>query len=226
MLGLRKIDLTYLLGQTIKWNKVANLGEYDFTQERKDLQLKCLKEEVNEFVEAHRECDGVEMLDALCDILFVGIYGCFLEGNGKIDLTEFVFTYDMINTSDNELFEDKTSLLAELAKEFPTVFESDADRKEIYECVCKMVLATALVVDANVCKAYENVVESNFTKFPLTDDIILGKELEWFEKESKYDDVCVEESEGFYIFRCNGGEGKIVKPSVFVEPKLEKFIDE
>ena len=80
------------------------------------------------------------------------------------------------------------------------------------------------MLDFDLKGAYENVVESNFSKYPLTEDIMIGAELEWFETLSKYDDVCVEEFDGHFIFRCDNGDGKIVKPRTFVEPNLEQFI--
>ena len=226
MLQVRKIDLTTLLGQTIKWNKVANLGEFDFSQERKDLQFKCLKEEFDELLTAIRDDDDVEMLDALCDILFVGIYGFFLENEGKINLDSFIGTYDMIDTSENGIFKDGGALFGAFSQELPALFDAEEaiGRSLIYQALCQFAINVGLVLEIDLKGAYKNVVQSNFSKFPLTEDVKLGAELEWFNAVSKYDDVTVEEHDGRYIFRCDGGDGKIVKPRLFVEPELEEFI--
>lgn len=215
MRDFEKLDLTYLLRETVRWNKVGRLGQFDFSEDAKSLQAECLQEEVNELRQAVKDKDGVEMLDALCDILFVAVYAYFLNNEGKIKYEDFVFTYDDVSYNELKAF-DWEEMLNQLDK---------AVEGELFYDICMVTAGMGLVFDVDFKAAYENVVESNFTKFPLTDDVMIGAELEWFNAESKYDDVCVEEFEGHFIFRCDGGYGKIVKPRLFVEPELEKFIN-
>jgi len=218
MLQMRKfesLDLTYLLRQTVEWNKISRLGKFDFSEEAKQLQAKCLQEEVNELRQAVKDQDGVEMLDALCDILFVSAYAAFLKEGGSLNYESLIFTYDDVVYEELKTFNWEDML---------NQMDSAVEQELFYE-ICMVTLGMGLVFDVDFKAAYENVVESNFTKFPLTDDVMVGAELEWFNAESKYDDVCVEEFEGHFIFRCDGGDGKIVKPRLFVEPELEQFIN-
>lgn len=231
MLTVRKMDLTHLLGQTIQWNKVACLGSFDFSQERKDLQYKCMIEEVKEYVEATATGNTVEMLDAICDMIFVGVYGYFLEEDGEINLSDFVMDYTKVDLRADGISNPITNgtIFQDLSGEFLKIFTDEEiasvlSRAEIYKLCVTALIGLGLVGNFDLKGAYENVVNSNFTKFPLTEDVQIAKELAWFENKSKYNDVCVEEFDGRFLFRCDGGEGKIVKPRAFCEPKLGGFI--
>lgn len=208
----RTPDLTNLLEQTIHWNEVGNLGKHNFTDQRMQLQIKCLDEELNELKEAIKADDPVEAVDALCDILFVAAYATYLENGGAVGWLDKANAYDTYSISIPFKIENMTEDLVYL-------FE-----KGEYELMCATIMYVAPILNFDLYHAYENVVNSNFTKYPLTDDVMIGAEMEWFNTCSKYDDVCVEEYDGYFIFRCDGGYGKIVKPRTFVEPTLEQYI--
>ena len=77
--NFQPVDMTHLFEKTITWNEIGRLGKHNFSDEAKALQKECLKEEVNELRQAITTHDAVEMLDAMCDILFVAIYAEFLK---------------------------------------------------------------------------------------------------------------------------------------------------
>ena len=210
---LRKdVDLKDLFVQTLDWNRVGNQGEYDFSDEKAQLQHRCLLEEVEELREALEERDEVEVLDALCDIMFVASYAHFMQ---MMD-TE---VEDIQDKGLDHNFVDITYTLDDLY----TQLESLCEAKKYYTMI-DLILRTSCLFTFDLKKAYANVVESNFSKFPLVPDTNLEEELEWFENESKYSGVIAISTGDRFVFRCNGGAGKIVKPRCFVEPELEQYI--
>lgn len=216
-------DLVELFDQTIQWNKLANHGQFDFSQSRRDLQLDCLSEEILELISAKHEKDDVEILDALCDILFVSVYALFMK----------IATSEPIEESlSPNFYPDLTldGLVSELTSAF---------RDEDYFYICELILSYSLEYDFDFKDAYQEVVESNYSKFPTVFSFNPERELDWFENGSKYQNVvCTtvkvmqpcQEIEGAqfnadrFVFRSNYGDGKVVKPRCFREPNLSQFI--
>ena len=93
-----------------------------------------------------------------------------------------------------------------------------------YSGIALEAIKLGTVLDIDLEGAYDEVVRSNYSKFPLAHLTDIDAELKWFNEESKYDNVCYEEFMGRLIFRCNNGEGKIVKPRCFNEPILDGYI--
>jgi len=207
----RDLDLEKSVEHTLSWNKIAMGGEFDFSQQRKDLQHRLLLEEVQELRDALDDNDKVETVDALCDILFVGVFAWFINSDingGTID----------IGGMDHELV-DTGYTLEDL---YTQVYALTSDKK--YRTVCELIIQTSVLFDFDLKKSYNNVVISNFSKFPIVDDFELVADLEWFDIHSKYDGVVETIVDGHYVFRAEDGLGKIVKPRCFVEPSLAQFI--
>lgn len=226
-LKFRKTDHVDLLKETIKWNEVARLGTHNFSKKAKDLQMKCLVEELTELIEACDAEDHVEALDAMCDIIFVAIYGDFLSGGGDINYNIYECSYGQINTFEGHAEGNELRYLRDVAESLKDLAETGEVGDDVYKYATSAFSNIGLLFfDMDFKGAYEEVVRSNFTKFPSTADVMLGAEITWFDTTSKYDDVCVEEYDGRYIFRCDGGDGKIVKPRLFKEPELEQYLSE
>ena len=58
-----------LLQKTVEWNKEAWFTKFD-----KDLEVKMLMEEVGELYIAYAKNKKLEIVDALCDIMFVATW--------------------------------------------------------------------------------------------------------------------------------------------------------
>ncbi len=203
----RDTDLVDLFIDTIEWNRIGSEnGELDLSDQKLELQHRCLLEEVQELRDAIDDRDKVEVVDALCDILFVASYGVFLLGQ----------------TDDNGIDHDLVDNKFELEDLYKQLYWLCNDKK--YFTMVQLIQRVSVLFDFNLKKSYKNVVESNYSKFPKVDDIDLHDELEWFNKESKYTDVVAVVVEGRYIFRCWDGDGKIVKPRCFKEPELAQYI--
>ena len=205
-------DFTDLFNQTVEWNKVANGGEFDFSNQRKELQQKCLMEEVLELEEAIDNNDPVEAVDAICDILFVGFYAWVMCSNREPDV------YD-ISHGIRLAFSDYS------LEDFLWHLKIAVEKKDYFEVV-KLILEAGIAFNFDLKGAYANVVESNFSKFPEMDSVVLHRELERFKNNARYSNVVAAVVHGRFVFRADYGEGKVVKPSCFIEPNLKQFIRE
>ena len=81
----------------------------------------------------------------------------------------------------------------------------------------------------NIELAFKEVMESNWSKFPLVDNVNPLDEVKYIENQGRYTNVRFERNIDLngnerYIFK--DGNGKVVKPSTFKEPKLANFIPE
>lgn len=211
--NLLKVDLnlTDLLEETIEWNRVANEGEFIFTDLRQTLQHACLAEEIKELEDAIIANDPVEVVDAICDILFVGVYAWYMRTARIYDVSLLCKNIGCVSTEYT-----LTNLLVDL--------KIALDNYHYLE-ICQLILSSSVMFDFSLKEAYREVVASNFTKFPLVDEIDVEDELNWFREYSKYQDVIgtVINNERV-VFRSNYGGGKVVKPRCFNEPKLFWFI--
>lgn len=62
----------------VAFNQEKYINNKDITQDRLDLREKLLFEEINEYIKAFNKFDKVEMLDGLCDVIYIGV-GTYLE---------------------------------------------------------------------------------------------------------------------------------------------------
>lgn len=81
------------------FNQEKYINNKDITQERLDLRKKLLFEEINEYIRAFNRFDRVEMLDGLCDVVYIGV-GTYLELYGY---DETLNRLDRFITQDNPL---------------------------------------------------------------------------------------------------------------------------
>ena len=223
------LDLEQAVSDTLGWNRIAMGGEFDLSHQRKDLQHRCLLEEVQELRDALDSRDKVETVDALCDILFVGVFAWFMHNdrnNGTIDIDVLAWlVHSDINNGAIDIggldhsFVDTTFSLEDL---YTQLYKLVSDKK--YKTVCELIVQTSILFDFDLKKSYEEVVRSNFSKFPLKGNVDIISEIYYFKHHSKYDNVVGVIVDGRYTFRCEDGLGKIVKPRAFSEPQLTQYI--
>ena len=205
------LDLTKQFEETVSWNRVANDGEFVFTDLMQTLQHRCLSEEIQELEDAIHANDPVEVVDAICDILFVGVFAWYMRTRG-------IHGVDVISKNIGCVSTNYTvhTLLIELKR---------ALEEYHYLEICQLILSSSVMFDFSLKEAYQEVVASNFTKFPLVDEIDIADELNWFREYSKYENVISTIIKNKHVvFRSHYGGGKVVKPRSFREPQLSWFI--
>lgn len=209
-----KIDLLDSLEGTILWNEIACLGAHDLSEKRIELQHSLVVEEARELEEAYKAGDKVEVVDAICDLIFVALYADFLEDHKAFKLG--LYDLNMDGASVGILFSHSDEELLEILYGFV------ADK--LYSNIVQMCIDFGFIYKFDLAGAYNEVLESNMSKFPLVEETDINHELLYFSTKSKYNSVTHTVYNGRYLFRCDGGEGKIVKPTAFKEPKLEVYI--
>lgn len=216
----RDLDFSNLIKLTIEWNRIGAGGQFDMSPQLRELQHKCLLEELQELKDAIAANDDVEIVDALCDILFVGVYAAFMDLNVERDEYTAGYVYpEIFSTGDESVCTEEPLLY------LVEVLENYINSRYYYALIA--ILATqSIFLKFDLNKAYENVVMSNWTKYPMIEDVVLSDELDYLNNHSKYagKNVVATEVDGHYVFRIDGGKGKIIKPSCFKEPQLEQFI--
>ncbi len=206
------------LEQVIQWNAIARNGKHDKSSETLNLQYSLVLEEFEEFKTAVAEQDIVETVDALCDLFVVAGYYLFLTDNktkaqGQIyefsEACEHVYYPPQVYDSRvKALFQYVCDALASLKgghDYLQDVLDSNMSKfatKGFFEDkgILPEVVATNIEMTSN--RRYKNVV-------PIYSKVV--------DKETKKE---VE----YVLFRCDGGEGKILKPHYFHEPDIEEVM--
>ena len=218
------VDFEQEYNNVVLWNAIARSGEHDFSKETIKLQYSLVEEEFKETKDAVDARDLVETIDGLCDIFVVAGYWLFLskaqmkcEGFvvDPVGALESVYYQPKIfNEPDkidvSNLFQDALNALASLkgGKEcLQEVLRSNMSKfaqKDFFEDkgILPEVVAANIEVSSN--GRYKNVVPI----YSLVVDNETGKEVE------------------YVVFRNEGGEGKLLKPFYFQEPKLKEIIEQ
>ena len=208
----------------VLWNAIALSNNHDYSKEALKRQYALVTEEHNELHEAIDSGDLVETIDALCDIFVVAGYWLFLS---KAQMKCEGFVVDPVGALESvyyqpklynapegtinvsSLFQDTLNALASIqgGKEYlQEVLRSNMSKfaqKGFFEDkgILPEVVAANIEVSSN--GRYKNVV-------PIYSNILdneTGKEV------------------SYIVFRNEGGEGKLLKPFYFQEPKLKELIE-
>lgn len=206
-----KTDLADLFEKTIKWNKIANYGAFDFSQSRRDLQHTYLMGEISTLFEVVYLDDEGETLKAICDVLFTSVYALYLD----------TATSEPLENSLTPCFYPDLTLYS-LACEVEEAFD-DFD----YFYICELILSYSLTYDFDFKDAYAEVVKSNYSKFPVISEAECQMELRLFLGNEKYQNVlCTLVEGGYCVFRSSYGSGKVFNPQSFCQPNLKRFYEE
>lgn len=213
-------DLYAYAEHVIEWNHVAYRARNNVATPF-DLQWGFIREEFNELVDALRVGDRIETVDAACDLFVVASYACQLKSpeylrEACIPSPTLTFT---IGDLEHNLYGNM--------------------RDPVY--VLKLVTALCYRLDINLDYNMRQVLHSNDSKYPDVDDILalwpgksraeaLREECKAIEERSngRYQGVGFREvttdirnpnvrGTRLVFFDRNG---KIMKPSTFVEPKI------
>ena len=204
------MNLIYLYQDVVAWNNfVGNVLNKEGLQE---LYINLVKEETTEIFDSIKTNDAVEFLDGVCDTLVVGSF--LLAVKNQKDFKDYDLSFKEVN------IEPSINYLKDLINE--DVFKN-------IEKVLSLVENIGYSSGLNIELAFKEVMESNWSKFLLVDNVNPLNEVKYIENQGRYTNVRFERNIDLngnerYIFK--DGNGKVVKPSTFKEPKLANFIPE
>lgn len=200
------------LNRVIEWNRVAKGQHHIFKEKDFKLQKSITEEEIKETISAIYENDEQETIDGIADIFVTaGFLNYMKTGNTespiyKLNIETHGDPMNLINKIDND-------------RVFGVGGPSHHDIQKLYGWACSQ------FGQDTVNTYFESVLKSNESKFVPVD--------QWSDKElsiatDKYatkgftDIVAVDgnfNGSPVKILRADNGNGKILKPSVFKEPK-------
>lgn len=211
------------LNTVISWNEA--FGNRPDDSKLIDTYIKLSQEELNEYKDAFRKKDRVEMLDAICDMVFVVGFGAVLQGLRFADF----YRADIPQPTDSNI----ESLLSEMV--------GARDLKKAAVILFKAIETLPMWKMFDIDGAFDRVVKSNYSKAITNLEISLSDlvaETTRIEKQGEYGDVFVEQyTPGVFVLKARRDlrnnvtfdKGKIVKPSSFLSVKslggLGEFIE-
>jgi predicted HAD superfamily Cof-like phosphohydrolase len=193
-------------------------------------RISFIESEIDEFKDAFRDHDSVEMADALCDILY------FSYGTGVC------FGVDMSHTNKEyfDLYETTMSpkgipdfwnmvdaRMADINSQLQ-IFKARCAEKQLEHAMVSlcnmntMIYALALYMNFDIDLMYHEVHRSNMTKSCETEaDAIESVRL--YQIENKYKSPCYKCTNSRFIV-YNADDKKILKNYKWTKPNLEQFI--
>ncbi len=204
-----------MLDGVVEWNAIAGNDVND--KSLIPTYLKLSREEFfgnNELLQSWFNEDKVGTLDGLCDLVFTYGYLTQLKlGKDSLTKTVLIQSYKPKQTLD--------FLSASLILDSPFGMS-----KGLYE------LLQSFEDQFDIVGAFEEVLRSNMSKFPLTVDVYIEDELELLNRSDRYGDIDFKFVGDRVVFLAGRdkqsnvvfGSPKIIKPSTFSEPELEVFV--
>ena len=193
----------------ISWNDFA--GNDINNKKLINLYIDLVKEESTEVFDSIKDNDPVEFLDGVADSLVVGSFlQALVHGDSFEEHTVSSKKGDL-----NTLIEELKVLVSEPEKK----------SKEIIFKLEEISNST----DSDILACCQNVMESNWSKFPLITEVNPEDEIKFIESQGRYSGIVFEvktDSAGSERFIFKSDKGKIVKPSTFKEPTLQQFVTE
>lgn len=181
-------------------------------------------EESNETIDGLKKEDQIEVIDGVIDSLVVGSYLYAV----KRDVSEF--SNVNFDTVDMPLF-DLIYKMEELKDHYRN---DDGNLKDEFSDHIEEFMSYAEAIYVKLSKyvdvegAFEEILKSNWSKYPTIESVDADAEIVYIEAQGRYSGVYSSVSkspkgDSFFVFK-EGTKGKVVKPSVFKEPSLQKYI--
>lgn len=213
------MDVTYakigdFIQYVVDWN--VTITPDDFSKDRIILQRTITIEEIEETAKALFRCDKQEFIDGVGDILVTAGYLMYLRSNGCVDLSN-------IYAIDSNLLERVYSLKEILERISGNMFYPNQDEYFNLQLLCAYAIH---MFGRDEFEQYmDAILKSNDSKFVPFHEF--DEHIEMNHVESKYKDkfdhiIPVEGSfrgSKVIMLRADNGFGKLLKPTVFVEPK-------
>lgn len=212
----------------IDWNAVARNKTHTFTEQDLANQTAYVHEEVMETIAGLANKDLKETLDGIADIFVTLSYKYFLL---RQEFSTYFNVEDLLGedvANDPRIQQDYMVSLASTISA-NNLFATGLHDIEFTMSLLYLLMHTAEeLYKVDMHDVVDAVMVSNWSKFPPVQDIDPSAMCEWIEEVRKRENVnfSITEVAGVHrvTFRDNFGEGKIVKPSTFVEPDLTALI--
>ena len=215
---LQVSEFNYLFGvinynydplNTDVFNYLFNNKDEKFDSNQVELRYKLIQEESNELIEAFEKLDVIEIIDALCDILYVvagakvyfnlsneSINSVFLDNNydniilqnkeldyqKTIDIKEIILS-NKDDTEDIAKIQERNIILEDLTKNmlFGNFFSKEEIEtyNEILDKIIEIVYKFSIMIEINIFQLFELVHISNMTKV-CTDKQTAIVTVEWY----------------------------------------------
>lgn len=213
-------DLVEYGKHVVQWNDIARVARGGKPTPL-DLQFSFVKEEFTELLDGLSEGNRVEVVDAACDLFVVSSYALWLVESSNL------MWVNAMRPDKGKGVDFKIGDMSELIFSTPPSVES-------LTCILERVVALCYRLDINLDYNMRQVLTSNDSKYPTmsqlraahptlsqyTDDELLTAECKVIERRSKgrYNSVVAVRSGDNIVFF--DGNGKIMKPTTFVDPKI------
>lgn len=210
----RSLSLNYELTRckdlVMGFNRLITTEEERSTNDYLMLNIELLEEEHDEYLNATCKID---VLDAISDIFVIW---CQVQ--------EYYFNH-LKHTRTGKVIANY--LKTRMKWKQPSWVQKEIDKGSRY---------LKWLDDENIVKAIKEVCRSNMTKIPTLEQVkelygygvtqdALNAACEWIEGQGRYKNVKGRVIEGDrVIFRCDNGEGKVVKWFGYEEPRLEELL--
>jgi hypothetical protein len=197
----------------IDWNDVIS---QDFSEARNELQKSITLEEINETIMAFRDCDKVEVVDGVGDILVTAGFYLYLQSGRDISFM------DKLMAIDSELLKETGYLDWRLDKLKDDLEDYDTVDFKMLQFICAE--AIRIFGEEYVQNYFCAILYSNESKFTPIHEY--NHEVEMEHVESKYKDKFANivpvtrmfRGKEVVLLRADNGHGKLLKPTGFKEP--------
>lgn len=209
----RATNLAPYAKRVVEWNDIARKARG--SQTPLELQMTFVKEEFNELYDALRAGDRIEVVDAACDLFVVATYAGYIA---TAPVKQYTVSGACMYNPDIHF---------SMAGLETATYSEKPDLLSIIE----QTLALCFMLDVNLKYNLEQVLSSNDSKYPQeievqnlhpNKDLIGALEQECRDIETRsngrYKDVTFKRVDGRVVFF--DGNGKIMKPGTFTNPKI------
>jgi len=223
------INYEYNPENTCTFTELFDNSSSKFNSNQFNLRFNLIKEEVEELCEAYKNLDYIEVVDALCDILYVvaGAKVYFnlpnLEINSKIKNFSFDHFSEEIVTEEikilmlNKKISDKIILINEFQKtlklltnDLLTIDSLNLQNDIIFynltlDSIVEEVFTIAFMMKINLIKLFQIVHDSNMSKICNNDQLAIDT-VEWYKQNEKryknpsYKEIDYNNNKYFVVF--------------------------
>ena len=161
----------------------------------------------------------VEVLDGLADCLVTLSYLVALVREADVSCFEFIEDSQIPDNSNN-FYQRLAGSYQRLSTDFPMLIDAEIALLDVIGALNS--INDHCNEDVDVVGVIEEVLDSNWSKFPYLDQVIPMEECKWIEDNRGKEGVCHSIIDNKFVFRDKGG--KIMKPSIFKEPNIAQHI--
>lgn len=207
-------DILDMQQKVIRFNEVMGNDVNDKSLIPTHINL--TKEESKELLQAYKDDNHEEVIDAIIDIFFTGCYWWVLD--------DFTLTGADPWFKEGYWTQSQGAIVEDIGYVLDTV-NTRAISSTIHDFQCNFLHLIGNVSKVyNLVGAFERVYQSNMSKTCLKKDVDVEKEIEYIETQGRYSDVFAEENGEYVVFKARKDlqegnffeNGKIVKSSEFV----------